>query len=109
MCGFGQAGLAGRMHYMYCHRAKGRLASFGSIDCTAESLAQTFNKWRECGAGCYAGKPRSEWAATRGRGLDAVISCSCRGVRLEKAGRGTLTTSSYWRTLPGQPCDSTGR
>ena len=58
-------------------RAKDRIASFGSIDCTEESLAQAFNRWRECGAGYYAGKPRSEWAQG---GLDAVI----RGVRLEK-------------------------
>ena len=59
-------------------KAKDRLASFGSIDCTEGSLAQAVSKWNECGAGCYAGKPRSEWAQG---GLDAVI----RGVRLEKA------------------------
>ena len=58
-------------------RAKDRTASFGSIDWTKESLAQAFNKWRECGAGYYAGKPRSQWAQG---GLDAVI----RGIRLEK-------------------------
>ena len=40
-------------------RPKDMLASFGSIDCTEELLAQAFNKWRECGAGYYAGKLRS--------------------------------------------------
>ena len=58
-------------------RAKDRIASFRSIGCTEESLAQAFNKWRECGAGYYAGKPRSEWAQG---GLDAVV----RGVRMEQ-------------------------
>ena len=58
-------------------RTKDRIASFGSIDCTEESLAQAFNKGKEHGAGYYAGKERSEWAQG---GLDAVI----RGVRLEK-------------------------
>ena len=32
-------------------RARDRLASFGSIDCTEESLAQAFNKWRDRSAG----------------------------------------------------------
>ena len=35
---------------------KDRIASFGSIDCTEESLVQAFNKWKEHGAGYYAGK-----------------------------------------------------
>ena len=39
-----------------------KIASFGSIDCTEESLAKAFNKWKEHGAGYYAGKGRSEWA-----------------------------------------------
>ena len=58
-------------------RTKDRIASFGSIDCTEESLAQAFNKWKEHGAGHYAGKKMSEWAQG---GLNAVI----RGVRLER-------------------------
>ena len=64
-----------------CGQVKGQaLYSFGSIDCTEESLAQAFNKWKEHGADFYAGKPRSVWAQLQGR-LNAVI----RGVRMEKA------------------------
>ena len=58
-------------------RSKGTLCFFGSIDCTEESLAQAFNRWKEHGAGFYVGKPRSVWAQG---GLNAVI----RGIRLEK-------------------------
>ena len=32
-------------------RKKDKIASFGSIYCTEESLAQAFNKWKEHGAG----------------------------------------------------------
>ena len=51
-------------------RSKGTLCFFGSIDCTEESLAQAFNRWKEHGAGFYVGKPRSVWAQG---GLNAVI------------------------------------
>ena len=54
-----------------------RLSSFGSIDCTEESLAQALNHGKAHGKGYYAGKPRSVWAQG---GLDAVI----RGVREAK-------------------------
>ena len=54
-----------------------RLSSFGSIDCTEESLAQALNYGKAHGKGYYAGKPRSVWAQG---GLDAVI----RGVREAK-------------------------
>jgi len=55
-----------------------RLSSFGSIDCTEESLAQALNYGKAHGKGYYAGKPRSVWAQG---GLDAVI----RGVREARA------------------------
>ena len=53
-----------------------RLSSFGSIDCTEESLAHALNYGKaQChGKGYYAGNPRSVWAQG---GLDAFI----RGVR----------------------------
>jgi hypothetical protein len=57
--------------------ARDRVSSFASIDCTEESLAQAFNRWRKCGKGYYAGKKRTKWAQG---GLNAVI----RGVRLER-------------------------
>ena len=40
-------------------RTKDKLYSFGSIDCTEQTLAQAFNKWKTHGADFYAGKPRS--------------------------------------------------
>ena len=48
------------------------------MDCTEESLAQAFNKWRKGGKGHYAGKKRSKWAQD---GLNAVI----QGIKKEKA------------------------
>ena len=60
-------------------RARDRVSSFASIDCTEESLAQAFNMtlWRKGGEGYYAGKKRTTWAQG---GLNAVI----QGVRKEK-------------------------
>ena len=46
-------------------RTKDKIASFGSIDCKKESLAQASNKWKEHGAGYYAGKERSVSAQLR--------------------------------------------
>ena len=57
-------------------RAMDRVSSFASIDCTEESLAQAFNRWRKGGKGYYAGKKRTKWAHG---GLNAVI----QGVRKE--------------------------
>ena len=43
-----------------------RLSSFGSVDCTEETLAQAasqlLNNGKAHGKRCYAGKPRSVWA-----------------------------------------------
>jgi hypothetical protein len=56
-------------------RAKDRICSFASIDCTEETLAQAFNKWKKHGKGYYAGKKRTKWAQD---GLNAVI----RGINI---------------------------
>ena len=57
-------------------RAKDRVSSFASIDCTEETLAQAFNRWKKHGKGYYAGKKRTKWAQD---GLNAVI----RGIRMK--------------------------
>ena len=58
-------------------RARDRISSFASIsiDCTEETLAQAFNRWKKHGKGYYAGKKRTQWAQD---GLNAVI----RGIRI---------------------------
>ena len=57
-------------------RARDRICSFASIDCTEETLAQAFNRWKKHGKGYYAGKKRTQWAQD---GLNEVI----RGIRME--------------------------